>query len=128
MATPYGKELRKIRIDRSLVLGDMAKELGLSPAYLSSIENGKREIPKDFSSRLVSVYGLSEDQKTVLEKAAIAVQKNLNINLEPVIGNSEYTETALMFARNFSKMGPEQVQQIKELFMTIEKEVHNGRT
>jgi transcriptional regulator with XRE-family HTH domain len=128
MVTPYGKELRKIRIDKSIVLGDMAKDLGLSPAYLSSIENGKREIPKDFNSRLVSVYGLSENQKTVLEKTVVVVQKNLNINLEPVIGNPEYTETALMFARNFSRMMPEQVKQIKELFMTIEKEDPCGRT
>jgi len=128
MATQYGKELRKIRVDESLVLGDMAKQLGVSPAYLSSIENGKREIPKDLTSRLVTVYGLSNEQKTILEKAAIAVQKTVSINLSPVIEYPEYAETALLVARDFSKMRPEQVNKIKELLQSFEKEVSCGRT
>ena len=43
--TAFGKILRKMRIDTSEVLGDMAKRLGVSAAYLSSIENNGREIP-----------------------------------------------------------------------------------
>ena len=42
--TAFGKILRKMRIDCSEVLGVMAKRLKVSPAYLSSIENGGREI------------------------------------------------------------------------------------
>jgi len=128
MATQYGKELRKIRIDKSLVLGDMASALDFSVSYLSAIENGKRDIPKDLTSRLVNLYALSEEQKNTLEKAAIEVQKVVNINLEKVIENPEYAETAMMVARNFSKMRPDQIQSIKKLFETVKEEVPHGRT
>lgn len=38
MATNYGKVLRKIRVDRDELLKDMAGKLGITSAYLSSIE------------------------------------------------------------------------------------------
>jgi len=128
MATQYGKELRKLRIDKSLVLGDMARDLNFSVSYLSAIENGKREIPKDLTSRLVSFYALSDEQKNALERAAVAVQKFVSIDLKTVIGNPVYAETALMVARDFSKMKPDQINQIKKMFETITEEVPRGRT
>ena len=67
--TAFGKILRKMRIDCSEVLGVMAQRLKVSPAYLSSIENGGREIPDDFITKIVTQYGLSEEQKYELEEA-----------------------------------------------------------
>lgn len=43
----FGRLLRDIRITRSLLLYDMARDLGMSSADLSSIETGKKPIPKD---------------------------------------------------------------------------------
>ena len=45
MVTSFGKALRKLRIDRGMVLKNMADMLGVSSAYLSAIELGKRAIP-----------------------------------------------------------------------------------
>ena len=49
MLTEFGKALRKIRIDRQQLLKDMANKLGVSSAYLSAVENGKRRMPQDLS-------------------------------------------------------------------------------
>ncbi|HAH61855.1 MAG TPA: transcriptional regulator, partial [Treponema sp.] len=45
MLTEFGKFLKKMRIDKSETLAVMAGKLGISAAYLSSIENGTRDIP-----------------------------------------------------------------------------------
>ncbi|WP_309460957.1 helix-turn-helix transcriptional regulator [Escherichia coli] len=46
MVTSFGKTLRKMRIDRGMVLKNMADLLGVSSAYLSAIELGKSEPPR----------------------------------------------------------------------------------
>jgi transcriptional regulator with XRE-family HTH domain len=122
MATQYGKEIRKIRIDKSLVLGDMARDLNCSVSYLSAIENGKREIPPGLTKQLVSAYGLTEDRQIALEKATIEVQKSVQIDLDPVVSDPVYADTALMVARSFPKMRPDQIKRIRDLFLTIKGE------
>ena len=42
MLTSLGKYLRTFRIQQGELLKDMATLLDVAPAYLSSIENGKR--------------------------------------------------------------------------------------
>src|SRR5689334_7306047 len=39
-----GQRLRQLRLDRGLRQSDIAKQLGVSPAYLNLIEKGKRTI------------------------------------------------------------------------------------
>lgn len=45
MLTRFGKQLRKLRIDREERLKDMADRLNVTTAYLSAVENGKRTVP-----------------------------------------------------------------------------------
>ena len=42
MTTPFGKAVRHLRDRKGVSQKDMAKALGVSPAYLSALENGKR--------------------------------------------------------------------------------------
>ena len=39
-----GQRIRQLRLDRQLRQGDVAKKLGISPAYLNLIEKGKRTV------------------------------------------------------------------------------------
>ncbi len=43
--TPFGAKLRELRASRSLTLLEMAKAVGVSSAYLSALEHGKRGRP-----------------------------------------------------------------------------------
>ena len=43
MITPFGKYLRKLRIDHDEKLKDMAAKLGVTGSYLSAVEIGKRD-------------------------------------------------------------------------------------
>ena len=62
MATTYGKVLRRIRIDRDELLKNMAENLKMTSAYLSSIENGKRQIPNNMTRSIVDIYELDKNQ------------------------------------------------------------------
>ena len=43
--TPFGARVRALRHERGMTLSDMAARLGVSPAYLSALEHGKRGRP-----------------------------------------------------------------------------------
>jgi transcriptional regulator with XRE-family HTH domain len=43
--TPFGAKLRELRADRGLTLLEMASAIGVSSAYLSALEHGKRGRP-----------------------------------------------------------------------------------
>lgn len=45
MLTGIGKFLRKLRIDNEEILKDMADALGVSSAFLSAVENGRKKMP-----------------------------------------------------------------------------------
>jgi transcriptional regulator with XRE-family HTH domain len=43
--TPFGEKLRELREERGLTQAQMAKTIGVSSAYLSALEHGKRGRP-----------------------------------------------------------------------------------
>ena len=43
--TPYGRRVRELRAARGVTLAQMAQALGVTPAYLSALEHGKRGQP-----------------------------------------------------------------------------------
>lgn len=43
--TPFGRRVRELREQRGLTLAQMAEGLGVTPAYLSALEHGKRGRP-----------------------------------------------------------------------------------
>jgi transcriptional regulator with XRE-family HTH domain len=43
--TPFGEKVRALRAERAMTLQEMADALGVSPAYLSALEHGRRGRP-----------------------------------------------------------------------------------
>ena len=64
MSETFGEYVRKRRIERNLTLRAMAKILGISPVYQSSIESGKRPAPKyELLQKMVEALDLNDVQK-----------------------------------------------------------------
>lgn len=110
MLTDYGKELRKIRIDREEILKDMAEKLGMTPSYLSAIESGKRTIPSELTSKLSNLYSLSPEETNNLKEAEVKTSKLVTLSLEGE--TAEKQELAIKFARSFEKMDDETAKQV----------------
>lgn len=85
MATEFGKELRKMRIDRDETLATMAKKMGISISYLSAIENGIRAVPDGFVEKLSSKYRLSKKTTDALSSALDRSVSNVDISLQSAL-------------------------------------------
>lgn len=59
MLTEFGKFCRKLRIDHNETQQDIANYLGVTTAYLSTVEHGKRNISEKIVDKLISRYNLS---------------------------------------------------------------------
>ncbi|WP_312887677.1 helix-turn-helix transcriptional regulator [Paenibacillus sp. 1182] len=62
LLTDFGKFCRKLRIENNELLKDMALKLEVTPSYLSAVERGKRNLPKEWKDKLLSLYKLSPNQ------------------------------------------------------------------
>ena len=80
MVTEYGKLLRKIRIDHDEILKDMASKLEITAAYLSSIENGKRQIPINMTKTIVAKYKLDDFMADSLLDAEDSIKHSKSIS------------------------------------------------
>lgn len=81
MITEFGKLLRIIRVNSGDSAKEMAKKLNMSPSYLSTIENGKRNIPIDIDKFLIEAYNLSDKDKVKLRKAMAESSDSVKIDL-----------------------------------------------
>lgn len=66
MLTDFGRELRLFRVQNNQLLYNMANDLGVSSAYLSAIENGRKPVTDEIMSKLKSTYNFTEKQWTAL--------------------------------------------------------------
>lgn len=108
--TEFGKALRKIRIDRQELLKDMSDALGVSTAYLSAVETGKRRIPIEWVERISGIYSLSSAAKSDLQAAADNSALDVKISLD---GASPVKRDAVLtFARALDGLSDEELTKI----------------
>ena len=77
--TPFGKQVRKYRIDADRTLSDMAKELGVSAAYLSAVETGRKPLNDELVKRCVHYFRKVGVDAGDLLKLADRCRKEVNI-------------------------------------------------
>jgi len=69
--TPLGARLRRLRMERAVTLAEMAAALGVSAAYLSALEHGKRGVPRAVFLELINGYfNLGWDEAEDLRRLA----------------------------------------------------------
>jgi transcriptional regulator with XRE-family HTH domain len=72
--TPFGERMRKLRAERGVTLKEMAGEIGVSSAYLSALEHGKRGRPGwHLLQRIISYFNIIwDDAEDVVRLARIS--------------------------------------------------------
>lgn len=107
--TAFGRYLRKLRIDHGMIMRDLAKVLGVSSAFVSALELGKKTITEKNIIKITEYFELSNDDTSELRKAAELSQPSLKLELNDK--TMEQRELAVSFARNYQNM--EKEDQIK---------------
>lgn len=94
-------------------MAQMAKDIGITSAYLSTIERGKRNIPKNLTQDIINHYELSKEQVAELQKAEYLSMDSFEIELSDV----DLDKKTLVFtiAKNLKNMTCEQVAMIKNI-------------
>lgn len=113
MLTSFGKFCRKLRIDKDQVLLDMASELGVTPSFLSAVENGKKNVPDSWCEILRERYELEDDEYQEMIKAKEYSKTQVKLNLTKYA--DEDRNLAFSFARNFESLSKEQKAKILEI-------------
>lgn len=110
MVTSFGKFLRNLRMDLGELLLHMAKKLDVSPAFLSSVENGKRKIPESWPGRIASLYNLSKNQVAELRASFYDSNKTVEIDLNRLQENKKHV--AIAFARKLEEISDSDVDRL----------------
>lgn len=106
--TQLGRYLRKVRIDRNMILMDMAEELGISIAQLSAIELGKRSVSQDMSEKLITLYASHCSGEEEMQRLIDISQPSFKEDF----GNTPELQRELFvsFARAYKAMPDEEAQ------------------
>lgn len=118
MLTPFGKSVRKARIDTNTTMSQLAAHLGVSIPFLSAVENGRRSAPATWNDKLknfFSLYGLSVDFAKSLAQSA----KYINIESLPLQTANVLTRLSAVNLNNASK---ENYEKLVEILTAIEEE------
>ncbi|WP_019221821.1 helix-turn-helix domain-containing protein [Bartonella senegalensis] len=115
MVTPFGKILRKLRIDHSERLLDMSKKLGVSIAFLSSVEIGKKSVPVGMEEKIIELYDLDRDMASLLRKEANMCRKSFTINPSTQLQQ----ETVVAFMRLLDGLHQEALADFKQTLETL---------
>ncbi len=116
MNTSIGKYLRKLRIDREEVLRDMAKNLNVSSAFLSAVENGKKSFPETWIPKIEECYYLNSKQIEELKNAIIESRNKIVLDIHNA--SAANRQFAISLARQFDTLDEETA---KRLFNILKK-------
>lgn len=112
--TPFGAKLRELRKVRNLTLAEMAKSIGVSSAYLSALEHGKRGRPSwHLVQGIIAYLNIIWDEAEELIKLSRVSHPRITIDtsgLEP-----QATELANQLSKSIAKLDTNTILQMLEL-------------
>lgn len=113
MLTAFGKLCKGIRVQNDEFLADMADKLKVSPAFLSAVENGKKNVPQGFCSKIKEVYDLNAEFYEKLVVAAEDSIKQLKLSMNGLSVNDR--DLVLSFARGFENLDDKEKEKIRKI-------------
>lgn len=120
--TPFGQKLRQLRSERGIRLKDLAAALGVSGAYLSALEHGKRGRPSwHLVQGVLAYFNLIWDEAEEIMRLARISHPRVTIDTSGL--SPDATELANKLADEIGKLDQEA---IKLLLSTLDEK--SGRS
>lgn len=111
--TPFGVELRKLRVDKDMRLLDLAAKLDQSTAFVSAIETGRKQIPDGYLHKISQAMNLSAEEIRRLRGAAEKTRKEVRVdNLR-----GEQRELVAAFARKLDDVPSDLMEALKKIVL-----------
>ena len=117
--TAFGREVRRLRDERDESLRTMAKAIGTSPAFLSGVETGSKNLPDDLFERICNYLSLTKDGKKALKELAAQSVRTMKVAMRH--GDDEAREIAVAFARRFPQLSEAEKELLREVLLKPKK-------
>jgi transcriptional regulator with XRE-family HTH domain len=115
--TPFGTRLRQLRGERGMSLKLMAEALGVSAAYLSALEHGRRGRPTH--AMVVAICAqLNIIWDDADELVRLARLSHPRITVDTAGLTPAATELANLLAERIRKLPPERIEKLLEVLKT----------
>ena len=116
--TQFGKYMRILRTRNGEKMKDMAQKLNISIPFLSSVENGQKNVPQKWFSIIAEHYSLNKKEIQQMRLAA----NNSKTQIKLTLCNTEQyqRELAIQFASSIANMDEKTA---KEIIKILKKEV-----
>lgn len=109
--TPFGERLRELRRQRSVSQKDMAAAIGVSPAYLSALEHGRRGRPTWVTlQKIIGYFNIIWDDAEELLRLAEASDPRAVIDTSGL--SPRATELANLLAERIAKLTEADLEQL----------------
>ena len=109
--TPFGEKVRELRKIRGISQKKMAKNLAISPAYLSALEHGHRGRPSwALIQQIISFFNIIWDEAEELESLARVSHPRMVVDTSGL--SVEATELVNLLNRDIKKMKQEQIEEM----------------
>jgi transcriptional regulator with XRE-family HTH domain len=111
--TPLGAKLRQLRNERGISLKEMAGALGVSSAYLSALEHGRRGKPTGFMlHRIIAYFNVIWDDAEELQRLAELSDPRITIDTGGL--SPEATDLTNRLARDIGRLSVEDLRAIRD--------------
>jgi transcriptional regulator with XRE-family HTH domain len=112
--TPFGERVRAMRHARGIMQRDMAKALGVSPAYLSALEHGRRgAVNWAMVQKIIGFFNVIWDEAEELQR--LALQSDPRVTIDTAGLSPKATEFANLLAERIADLPEERIAQMMEL-------------
>lgn len=109
--TPFGDRMRKLRAERGVTLKEMADAIGVSSAYLSALEHGKRGRPGwHLIQRILTFFNIIWDEAEEVVRLARISHPRITIDTSGL--NPRATELANRLADEIGKLDPAMLEEL----------------
>ncbi|MCB4767348.1 helix-turn-helix domain-containing protein [Ancylobacter sp. Lp-2] len=109
--TPFGRRMREMRAERGVTLSQMAEQIGVSAAYLSALEHGKRGQPTWLMlQRIMAYFNVIWDEAEALRMLADMSDPRVVVDTAGL--SPEATELANVLAREIATLPQEAVAEL----------------
>lgn len=117
--TPFGEAVRKLRAQRGVTQREMARALGVSPAYLSALEHGRRSEPSwEFIQRVIGYFNIIWDDAEELQLLGSLSRPKVTIDTSGL--SARATEVANRLASSIARLDNETLEAIAGLIDHVE--------
>ncbi|MEM7425155.1 MAG: helix-turn-helix domain-containing protein [Pseudomonadota bacterium] len=112
--TPFGQKMRELRTRHGRTQKHMAESLGVSNAYLSALEHGRRGRPSWYLvQRIMQYFNLIWDEAEEIQRLANLSHPKITIDTSGL--SPQATEIANLLSERIAHLDDEQIRRLREI-------------